>query len=493
MIRMTRIISELGVALLAMSLMLVILQSYAAFVVFAALGAAAGLAVLMGVIVNREALRFCWIVAGTLLLGYGGGIVSAWFNAVSSEEFVYLAKDRPFGLLCAALALVYACCGVALLVGRWEPSCLKGATLPDRPTPFSAVFVACSLAAIAAAYVFGAIGYMGVQVEEATSRISAWGAIADLLAAPTVGICCYMAARAKRAPERFGYAFSACLGLISIVPSGRRLIVLALLICALGFCLSGALRRSNPAKLAVGVVVAVVFAFLATSYFYALRLSIWELGPTSQFSDQLSLAFEFLTSPSLHERFSSLLSENLRERTFTIGYLADLLEAAYRSAPLYGEALEFYIRVAIPSALDPGKSAVLDYQQIENLAHPKLGLPVIDQANSILTDGITDFFAPGGFVYMFGLIGLLAGSAWMLRYWAQPVTRLFGAMVLIHLALKPELTLADYFATLRNLALLYPFLFVLERMMATRPSAAAAADATVSARVEPARTDSSSG
>jgi hypothetical protein len=204
------------------------------------------------------------------------------------------------------------------------------------------------------------------------------------------------------------------------------------------------------------------FAYLTTSYFYALRLSNWELGPASHLSDQMSLAFEFLISPALNDRFSALLAENIRERTFTIGYLADLVEATYKSGPLYGEALMFYVRVAIPSILDPSKSEILDYQQIENLAHPKLGLPIIDQANSILTDGVTDFGVPGSLIYLVGMFVLIRAFLWVMQKAPAPSTYLFAVLVLIHLALKPELTLADYFVTLRNLAFISAGLIVVE-------------------------------
>jgi hypothetical protein len=464
-----RTFTQLGVALICLSLCLLVLQGYVTFVISAAIGASIGIIALGFIITNREAIRFSWLIPATLLVGYAGGVISTWINTASFEEFAYATKGRPFLLLSITLATVYACCGIALVAGRFESPCFKPDQVLPQANKFSLALVIAGLVVILAAYINGDFGYMGIQVDESTRRISALGAIAELVAAPTAGFCGYMIGRSKPNYERLLYAIAAVAALVSIIPSGRRLIVLALLVVAIGFSLSGGLRRVGIAKIILAAVSFGAFAYLTTSYFYALRLSNWELGPTSQLSDQLSLAFEFLVSPTLNDRFGALLAENIRERTFTIGYFADLVEATYKSGPLYGEALMFYVRVAIPSVLDPSKSAILDYQQIENLAHPKLGLPVIDQANSVFTDGVTDFGVPGALIYLFGIILFLRTTYWVLQRFPAPVSCLVAALVLIHLALKPELTLADYFVTVRNLAFIFPILFVLERVLTLRP------------------------
>src|SRR5262249_7375381 len=153
----------------------------------------------------------------------------------------------------------------------------------------------------------------------------------------------------------------------------------------------GGLRRLTLPQKVIGVLAGGAFAYVMSSFFFALRLAGWELGNNAPLLDQLGLGAEFMFSPSLQERLTTLFYDNVRERTFVLGYLADLMEAVGKSAPLYGEALLYYVRLGIPSILDPAKDQILAYQMMESLVHPKLGLPVIDQANTILTDGMTDF------------------------------------------------------------------------------------------------------
>ena len=460
-----------GALLLFLSLWLLIFQDYAAFILCAVIGASVSVVILGFIVINKDAIRFCWIISAALLVGYAGGVVLTWLNTASFEEFSYAAKYRSLPLLSVALAMVYVCCGIGLILGRFEKPCFSGDHLPEDSSSFEIFMVVSGLLVIFAAYLNGDYGYGGVQVDEATSRISAWGAIADLVAPPTAGLCGYIIGRSRSNIERGIYSAFALIALTSIVPSGRRSIILALIVVAIGFCLSGGLRRLRFFQIALGAGGLAVFAYLTTSYFYALRLSNWELGPTSQLTDQMSLALEFLVSPSLQDRFSTLLSENIRERTFTLGYLADLIEATYRTAPLYGEALLFHFRIAVPSFLDPSKSTVLDYQQIETLAHPKLGLPVMDQSNSVLTDGVTDFGAPGALIYLLGIILLAKTTFSLLQKMPTPVSCLFAGLALIYLGLKPEFTLADYFVTIRNLGAVFAMFSIIEYLSMSRQSA----------------------
>jgi hypothetical protein len=444
--------------LFMLSCVLLILQNDEAFVACSFVGAGLGVVLTALIVTNKDAVRFAWIIAAALLIGNAGGVVTTWLNSSSFEEFAYAAKYRPQSLLAITLAVVYLCCAIAIVVGRFERPCFDLAQLPDNAGRFAVILVGVEVLVVLAAYINGDYGYGGVQVNESTGRISGFSAIADLGAAPAVGVCGYVLGRSKGMFERVAFSMLGLIVLLSIVPSGRRPIVLALLVAAIGFSLSGGLKRLSMIQIAVGALIFGTFAYLTTSYFYALRLSFWELGPGSSLFDQMSLAFDFLVSPALQERFSALLSENIRERTFAIGYLADLIEATWRTAPLYGDAFMFYIRIAIPAALDPSKSTILDYQQIENMAHPKLGLPVLDQANSVLTDGVTDFGLPGALIYLLGIVAMSEVTLRLMQRVPAPVTCLFAGLVLVHLGLEPEFTLSDYFVTIRNLTLMFVLL-----------------------------------
>ena len=408
-----RIVPKLSAVLLIAALALLLAPSYPTLIAAAAAGSIAGAVLLYLVIDDRDALRFSWLLSATLIVAYAGGTFSTWFSSVSFDDFRDLTKQRPIELLCATLALVYASTAIVMLVGRLErPVFRSDGDLPQEAA-FGIVLSSVGLFVIALAYFMGDLGYEGVQADLNSQRIPILGATAVLIASPLAGLFGYIYGRFDAVFVKLYCAAGGGVVILSIIPSGRRQIILALLLLIIGYSLSGALRqRSLLQRLFIAACVLSI-GFVVSAYFFAIRLSVWELGPNSSFFDQLSLALQFVTSSTLEERFNALFYDNLRERTFVLGYLADLIEATRSSGSLHGEALLFYLKLTIPSALDPSKVDVLAIQQIETFAHPKLGLPVIDQANSILTDGVTDFGFAGGFLYLSGIIIVMCCSAWV--------------------------------------------------------------------------------
>ncbi|CCD92766.1 membrane hypothetical protein [Bradyrhizobium sp. ORS 375] len=456
-------IGRLGAVILLAGFALLLWPSQVAFAAASFVGAAIGLVVLYVSIDGRDQMRISWLLATALLLAYDGGSVSTYLNAGSAQEFAILTKDRPIEAICAALALVHVICGLLLLVGRWEASTSGG--LADTTTDgwFSLLLACGGLGLIVLGYVFGDLGYMGIQTDEA-GRVSVIGAAASLIEGPLAGVAGYLTVRARQPLSRLFYAVVVMLVTLAVVPTGRRAILLVLLVATIGFALGGGLRRLSLGQKAAAVAVGGVFAYVTSSYFFALRLATWELGNGASLPDQLSLGLEFMMSSSLKERFSTLFYDNVRERTFVLGYLSDLIEAVGSSGPLYGDALEYYLRLCIPSVLDPNKDQIIAYQMVETLVHPKLGLPVIDEANTILTDGVTDFGLAGAFVYAASLVALMRGAIWAIQRLGSPITVMFGTFTVISLVLKPELTLDEYLVPLRNLAAFIPLMWIAEAM-----------------------------
>jgi hypothetical protein len=458
------IVPRSSAALLIMAGLLLLIPNYPVLVLAATIGTGVGVALLYLMIDERDALRFSWLLGASLIIAYAGGTLSTWFSSLSFDDFTYLTKQRPLGLLCGSLAFVYISAGIVLVAGQFEAPLFRSEDELPVDTRFSVILSSTGLVLIILAYLAGDLGFEGVQVDQLSQRISVLGATATLIAAPLAGLFGYMYGRFDAKIFGLYSVFGAGGVILSIIPSGRRQIILALIMLVLGYSLSGALRRRSLLQKMLMAAVVLGIGSLVSSYFFALRLAVWELGSNSSFTSQLSLAFDFMTSTTLEGRFNALLYDNLRERTFVLGYLADLIEATRKSGPLYGEAFLFYLKLSIPSVLDPSKLDVLAIQQIESFAHPKLGLPVIDQANTILTDGITDFGLIGGFLYLSGIVVMLRGGIWFLRRFYRPFTNLIASLTLVHLALKPEITLSEYLVTLRNLIWVIPLMFVCEHI-----------------------------
>lgn len=462
MIVSAQIVPRLSTILFAAAFGSLLSSNYWLFIATTAIGTGIGLILLYLVVDEPEALRFSWILAAVLLIAYAGGSLSTWYNSASFNDFAILTKQRPAEALSGTLAFVYACCASALIAGRFEQPIVRSDDSLPEPGSFAVLLSAIGLILIVVAYLVDELGFEGLKADVNTQRIPILGAIASLIAAPLAGLLSYMYGRSDSKFLRLYCAISSVIILMSIVPSGRRPIFLALIMVAFGLSLSGRLRRWSPIRKLLTAATAALVGYAISAFFFAIRLSVWELGPTSSLADQIALAWQFMTSPTLETRFDALLYDNLRERTFVLGYLADLVEATQASAPLYGQALLFYLKLSVPSALDPSKVDVLAIPQIEIFAHPLLGLPVLDQANTILTDGVTDFGLAGGFAYLAGLVLLLYGSHLLFRKFNGPFTFLITSMTLIHLALKPEITLSEYLVTIRNLIWIVPLLFACE-------------------------------
>ena len=461
----TRSIQILSPVLLVAAIILLVLPFYATFVVASALGSLLGLILIWAIVDRPTELRFSWALCAALLLAYAGGSLSSWFNSSSTEDFLIIAKQRPEELLSGTLSFVFISCACTLLLGRWEVPVFHARYAEAPNARFGIVLSFFGSALIAAAYLTGNLGYEGLKADASTQNVSALGAIAYQVTAPLLGVIGFVYGKTNGTLSKLYCLVVGGLVFLSVVPSGRRQIVLAFILAGIGYALSGCLgRRSRTQKTLIAVVM-VVFGYFLTSYFFAVRLAVWELGSQATLTEQLGLAYDFITSPALEGRFDSLLYENLRERTFVIGYLSDLIEATWRSGPLYGETLLYYIKLSIPSVLDQSKVDILALMQVENFVHPKLGLPVIDQANTVLTDGVSDFSVAGGLLYLLGILIYLVASAWLVRQFARTFTVLFGLLTLVHLALKPELGLSDYFVTFRNLLAVMPIILLLEYLV----------------------------
>jgi hypothetical protein len=166
------------------------------------------------------------------------------------------------------------------------------------------------------------------------------------------------------------------------------------------------------------------------------------------FSETSGQALNLLTQDDA--RFNQGLTENLRDRTFIIGYLSELVAATPTHAPLYGEDALLCLKLSIPSILYPNKNAALDVGAEEEIANPQFGLPVTDDANSLLTSGVSDFGVIGAFIYPV-LISLVASV--FLRIVSKRVPEIVKLIVLLMFAsvmIQCENGLVEYFDLLRQ-------------------------------------------
>ena len=206
---------------------------------------------------------------------------------------------------------------------------------------------------------------------------------------------------------------------------------------------------------------AVVFAaYFGVKLFYAFRIAGWELDGTKDALLLFKSGIDILTNPAKYD-FDYLLSENTLERPFVIKYLAQVMEKVSLGRQLSGEALYATILISIPSALIGLKTFATD----EELIHPRIGLVINDDANTVLTSGVADFGWFG--MLLFPILVVLVVKALLLvvrksnirwvDYFAQ-----FGALIVL---LNVENSMTQYWSYVRStlivLAMAFAFRFIL--------------------------------
>jgi len=146
------------------------------------------------------------------------------------------------------------------------------------------------------------------------------------------------------------------------------------------------------------------------------------------------------------------VADNQDSRTFIVGYLAELVEALAYRAPLHGDVLMFDVALNVPAALWPEKYRVIALGSEEAVANHHLGIPVSDQANSIVTTGASDFGVAGIFLYPLALAGLysliLRGTRRL-----GGIAHLMVTAALVNTLLNVEAATADYFSILRSIVI----------------------------------------
>ncbi len=150
----------------------------------------------------------------------------------------------------------------------------------------------------------------------------------------------------------------------------------------------------------------------------------------------------------------TLQTENIRERTFIVGYLAELLDKTWTIPPLYGQILGFSLQMATPSILSSDKSSLMEIGFEEGIANPHFGLPVFDVPNTVLTSGISDFGLFGAFLYpLLVLVLCKVTQMGLLSRFTYPPVCLMGTFILVYSLLQVEEALAFHFVIIRDLVI----------------------------------------
>jgi hypothetical protein len=404
--------------------------------------------------------RFTWMIACGQLLGYGLGSFNTAIQLVKQHETVASHFFRPQEDLSTALSLVLWVCAVLFLLGGVLET-------PARLNPSRLLKTDISYLYLALLIYFGAlathqIGYMGASVSDA-GHVTVLGTISGLVAGtiPSMTILLRNQSRLlRRAPVFWGLLL---IEMAALLPSGRRMIIYAMLAAIWAFSLTGITWKASLLKKGLVLAMCGIGFYGANIVFYAMRHvaeangAAKRLGaPDMPLGEIVSGAIKFIRE-GRNSDFDEQVAANLRDRTFVLMYFSDLVAASKTHTPLHGELLSFAAQMATPSSiysLFGSKDKVIALGMEEIVANPAFGLKAQDEANSYLTGGVSDFGIPGVFIYPVALAFLINFGVRLGLSRSPEVMRCLVMLMMISSLFQTEWAVTGMFVFIRNIILL---------------------------------------
>jgi len=333
-------------------------------VLLGSIAAAFGIAV---AIFDWRSARFGSFASAMMLGGYfGGHLLFLAFGLVLQENLTpywYIrsyAHVRTVWLLEASAITAWSAALVAIMALLERPL-----FVPDPHSHNSSrrplLILAIALGVTVAAYLSGAIGYMGIQTS-LTGAVPPIGAIARLIS-PSVGLTAlYLGTREKHRFRRNAYYLLFVLALILMIPFGRRPVLYSLIIAFAIWAHQGGFRHRGIKKLikvagaSSGAIIAAFIIFFTLRYAEQV-VGIHPLHMTTL--QRITTGIPALIHQPI-EIISALIA-NVGPRVGSLlPYLASYAEGLHSSGPLEGRVTSFNVALVVPSALWPGKRAFLE-------------------------------------------------------------------------------------------------------------------------------------
>jgi len=439
-------------ALIFAAIIAVALPSMATFSLECLVGTLVAICAAYGMLLRAANIRLSWLMGIGLLLGYAGGSFNTTIRMRLEGMDLTEYFDRPIEPLCFGLALCLAVSAVLFFVG----------THAERPVTLSKssihqtdiLILLPILAVLGLAFASGSVGFQGLYAD-AGHRVSMLGELANFLCPVLPAATLIVRSVSRSRLLRILANVMLVLELFALLPEGRRALLYALMMVLMALSATG----FNAAKLTwrrVGVLAAMIAGLYAANVgFYGLRVAYWKAGKTKvTLSELASTTTRFFLEGQADSRFDQQVAENLRDRTFILGYLSDMLGASWTHEPLLGADGLFCIKLSIPSIFYRDKSLIRDIGAEENIANPQFGLRTRDEANSILTTGISDFAIVGAFAYPFLVVLLFNAVLRLSQSYAPGIPSLVVFLSFANLLLQTEVGGPNWICAVRDLLLL---------------------------------------
>lgn len=395
---------------------------------------------------RRKPLRISTVLAMTLGLGYGIGTVNTWYTlprgSESLGEFLHISTvELAYGIASIAVSLALLLC-----LGELFETPLFGEDFELTFNNRAVFFLSLATATIAGSFLHGNVGFQGATGEgDLSGHIGYIASLIEWLNGSTLALAVCVALNVRgRFLRLYGRALAVLLFLL-LLPLGRREMIYGVVLALLGLRLGRYKIPFSPVKKAVLLCLLAGLVYIASIAFFYMRVAGYALiNPT--LGQRIGAAVKLYEEQGVGQ-IKQQFSENVERRTFILGFLAELEGYTSIMPGGHGRDLLAQIELAIPSVLYPQKDIFFSE---ERLADELFGANYIDESNSVLTAGATDFGVWGVFIYPLLIVFVLRVFLELVAESIPVFVTCFVVLACCATVLQPETAVTSYIIIFRN-------------------------------------------
>jgi len=436
-----------------------------AMVIAAAVAGLIGVYMVWDWLFQEAPTRFSTLMTIALLLGYGLGTLNTWLTLPRGDLSLsgFLGLDEA--ILARGMAAVLLAAAPVCFLGELYERPLFGREfrIPLNQQTYTLIYLGAI--AVATGFFTHVLGFGGIQntygqQQSVLSALLSW--FIPPLAALTAAV--FVTTPRGWTKIRTGACALVLGALVMLV--GRRVIIYTAMEILFGLRLAGYRLKGTISKKLLLIVGCGVFLAIGVNVFMLLRLAAQEgRGANTSLDARIQVAMNWVEDGTAISRALEANRVNAQKRTFVLGFFASVLEGSSRHTPALGQDAAGYISLAIPRLFNPNKDLTFSEEGVDDQL---FSLTYFDEANSILTNGATDFGFLGVLVYPLLIV-------WLMRFSVETCSRFLSAapMAIIALGvmfslLQTENSIDAYLVTIRNTIAFAIILLVFSRMPAIR-------------------------
>jgi hypothetical protein len=405
--------------------------------------------------------RFSTILAMTLLLGYGLGAVNTWLTLPRGglPLATFLGADQ--GILTRGMAAVLITAGSLCFLGEMYERPLWGREfrIPLDQHTYALIYI--GTLAIIAGFLTHSLGYGGLKNTFGEQQSIA-PALLSWLFAPLTALTAAVFL-ASRGVSKLLTGICALILCVLLMTVGRRVIVYTAMEIVFALRLTGYRLKGTIFRKSLLIAVLGIFIAVGVTVLMLLRLAAIQNHSdiNTPLDQRIQIAMGWVEDGTALTRANEANQANVQGRTFVLGFFADVLEGSSQKAPAYGRDLVGWTSMAVPRIFNPNKDSILGEEDLDD---ELFGLTYRDAANSILTNGATDFGFLGVLMYPLLLVFLMRFSIDILSRFLTPLPVSIIALGAIFTLVQTENSLTTYLVTIRNQIIFSIILFIFSRL-----------------------------